>query len=375
MKNSLLLLVTLVAMHVKGQELKTTEIQLLDSGFIEVLSVLPDSFPSVELVVRVTNSIQEPIWNLDTSGFYVTEGSTPSQVTSVRQISKDKPINIAMILDESGSMDVDESQLYDSRGRPLYKYNFYGGIVYPKGYVAPINSLKTAARTFISGFNFSKDSISLVTFSTEINRIIPAGSTEADLKRRIRQLEAEGATAFYDAINEGLNQLKTSAGLKVLVAITDGRDNSSSNGFNEVILKAQLQEVPLHIIGIGGVNQDSLLVLATQTGGSYYYSKNARGLEEVYERVKSNIQSIYGLVYESENFNPADTSRNVVVQYTTDSSYAAVDAELLLPEEVVTYLQERKNSRLLYTSIGVGLAIGFAGFLILYRRKDQKNVA
>ena len=375
MKKLILLQFTLFLMQVKGQELKTTEIQLLDSGFIEVLSVLPDSFPNVELVVRVTNSVQEPIWNLDTSGFQVTEGIIPAQVTRVRQISKDKPINIAMILDESGSMNIDESQLYDSRGRPLYKFNFYGGVVYPKGYVAPINSLKSAARTFISGFNFSKDSISLVTFSSEINRITPAGSSEAELKRRIRQLDADGATAFYDAINEGLNQLKTSSGLKVLVAITDGRDNSSSIDFNEVILKAQLQEVPLHIIGIGDVNQDSLSVLATQTEGSYYYSKNARGLEEVYERVKSNIQSIYGLVYESENFNPTDTSRNVVVQYTTDSSYASIDTELLLPEEVLTYLQERKNSRLLYTSIGVGLAVGYAGFLILYRRKNRKNVA
>lgn len=375
MKKLLLLLFALVATHVKGQELKTTEIQLLDSGFIEVLSVLPDSFPNVELVVRVTNSMQEPIWDLDTSGFFVAEGTEPTSVMSVRQISKDKPINIAMILDESGSMNIDEDQLFDNRGRPMYRFNAFGGVIYPKGYMAPISSLKTAARTFISGFNFSKDSISLVTFSSEVNRIVPAGASEKELNRRIRQLEADGATAFYDAINEGLNQLKTSSGLKVLVAITDGRDNSSSIDFNEVILKAQLQEIPLHIIGIGDVNQDLLSALATQTDGGYYYSKNARGLEEVYERVKSNIQSIYGLVYESGNFNPADTSRNILVQYTTDSSYAYIDTELLLPEEVVTYLQERKNSRLLYTSIGVGLAVGFAGFLILYRRKKRKNVA
>ena len=324
MKNLILLLVTLVAMHVKGQELKTTEIQLLDSGFIEVLSVLPDSFPNVELVVRVTNSMQEPIWNLDTSGFQVYEGTIPAQVTSVKQISKDKPINIAMILDESGSMLIDKAQLFDRSGNALYRFNIFGDVIYPKGYMAPIESLKSAAKGFISGFDFTKDSIALVTFSSEINRVVPTGAAEKELKRRIKQLEADGATAFYDAINEGLNQLRTASGLKALVAITDGRDNSSSVDSKEVILKAQLQEVPLHIIGIGDVNQDSLSVLATQTGGSYYYSKNAQGLEEVYERVKSNIQSIYGLVYGSENFNPKDTSRNVVVQYTTDSSYATV---------------------------------------------------
>ena len=375
MKNLLLLLVALFATHVEGQELKTTEIQLVDSGFIEVLQVLPDSFPKVELVVRVTNSIKEPIWQLDTSGFRISEGIDDVQPISVRQISKDKSINIAMILDESGSMLMDEDQLYDSRGRARFGFNYFGQVVFPRDYLAPIKSLKSAATQFVSGFDFSKDSIALVSFSSEINNIIPAGVSEKELKRNIRQLDADGATAFYDALSEGLDQLRTVSGLKFIVAITDGKDNRSESSFEKVILKAQLQEIPLHIIGVGNVNQDSLSALASRTKGSYYYSKNARGLEEVYERVKSNIQSIYGLVYNSDNFSPVDTSRKVLVQYLTDSSFASVDAQLDLPEEVVVYLQERKNSKILYTSIGAGVAIGFAGFLILYRRKDRKNVA
>ena len=204
-----------------------------------------------------------------------------------------------MILDESGSMSIDEDQLFDRQGNALYRFNIFGDVVYPKGYLAPITSLKKAAKNFVTGFDFDKDSISLITFSSQVNKVIPPGASQKELKRGIKLLEADGATAFYDALNEGLDQLKNSSGFKVIVAITDGKDNQSSHDFEEVLLKAQLQEIPLHIIGVGNVNQDSLSALAIGTEGTYYYSKNAQGLEEVYDRVKSNIQSIYGLVYTS----------------------------------------------------------------------------
>ena len=355
-------------------ETQIAQIQLVDTGFIEVIEVLPDSFPKVELVLRVTDQSQNPVWDLSIEGFSVSENAMTSEILNVYQISKDKSINIGLVLDESGSMEIDESQLYDRNGNALYSFNFLGGLIFPKGYLMPINALKRASSNFIDGFDDTKDSVSITAFSSTVNSTVPRGSSIKSLKRKIGTLKAEGSTAFYDAVEQSLEELKSSAGLKVIVAITDGHDNSSMTTMEQVVLKAQLYEIPLHIIGLGNVNQDTLEEMANVTSGGYYYSPNALGLEDVYERVKGNIQSIYGVTYRSLNFNPMDTSREVLVRYVTDSSYASSSTIVDLPIEVVEYLSERRNKRVLYTTLGVGIAIGMGGFLLLYRKKQRQDI-
>lgn len=370
---ALLLLLT-VTNNTYSQEIQKTKILLRDTGFIEVLSVLPDSFPSVELVVRVINSDREPVWNLDSNGFSIREDDRKVSVVKVNQLSKDQPINIAMVLDESSSMLIDEDQLYDSRGRARFSFNVFGELVFPKNYTTPMNSLKSAVTDFISEFDYSKDSIALVSFSTKVNTVVHGGASKEKLLGVIDDLEADGATAFYDALDEGLNLMKERSGLKFVVAITDGRDNRSSVKNNQVILKARLMEVPMYIIGVGEVNQDTLKDIAHKSGGTYYYSKSASGLQSVYEEVKSNIQSVYGVTYNSRNFNPSDTSRSIIVRYETDSSYAYNSYHLPLPEEVVSYLVERRTKRVFYTALGFGFVAAIVGVLVLYRRNAKRNV-
>jgi len=376
MKNILTTVLALSSLHLIAQsEVQITEVEMLDSGFIEVLEVLPDSFPEVELILRVTDQNGEPIWNLDEAKFSVNENQSNLDVNNVYQISNDKSIHVGLVLDESGSMEVDESQLFDRYGNPLYRVNIFGNITFPKGYVKPIDAMKRASSKFLDAFNFEKDSIALIAFSDQVNQVVVKGKVLSRIKRGIRSLDADGGTAFYTAVDRGLEEIKIGDGLKVLVALTDGNDNRSSLGLEDVILKAQLYEIPIYVIGLGDVNQDTLALLARETNGEYYYSRNAFGLDDVYQRIKDRIQSVYGLTYQSQNFNPSDTSREVLIQYMTDSSYASANHSVELPNEVITYLEERRNKRVIYTALGVGVAIGLGGYLLLYRRRSKVNVA
>jgi Ca-activated chloride channel family protein len=323
----------------------------------------------------VTDQNGEPIWNLDEAKFSVNENQSNLDVNKVYQISNDKSIHVGLVLDESGSMEVDESQLFDRYGNPLYRVNIFGNITFPKGYVKPIDAMKRASSKFLDAFNFEKDSIALIAFSDQVNQVVVKGEGLGQVKRGIRSLEADGGTAFYTAVDRGLEEIKIGDGLKVLVALTDGNDNRSSLGLDDVVLKAQLYEIPIYVIGLGDVNQDTLALLARETNGEYYYSRNAFGLDDVYQRIKDRIQSVYGLTYQSQNFNPSDTSREVLIQYMTDSSYASANHSVELPDEVITYLEERRNKRVFYTAIGVGVAIGLGGYLLLYRRRSKVNVA
>lgn len=376
MKNLLAIILALSSLQLIAQsEVQITEVEMLDSGFIEVLEVLPDSFPEVELILRVTDQNGEPIWNLDEAKFSVNENQSNLDVNKVYQISNDKSIHVGLVLDESGSMEVDESQLFDRYGNPLYRVNIFGNITFPKGYVKPIDAMKRASSKFLDAFNFEKDSIALIAFSDQVNQVVVKGEGLGQVKRGIRSLEADGGTAFYTAVDRGLEEIKIGDGLKVLVALTDGNDNSSNLGLDDVILKSQLYEIPVYVIGLGDVNQDTLALLARETNGEYYYSRNAFGLDDVYQRIKDRIQSVYGLTYQSQNFNPSDTSREVLIQYMTDSSYASANHSVELPNEVITYLEERRNKRVIYTALGVGVAIGLGGYLLLYRRRSKVNVA
>ena len=376
MKNLLATILALSSLQLIAQsEVQITEVEMLDSGFIEVLEVLPDSFPEVELILRVTDQNGEPIWNLDEAKFSVNENQSNLNVNKVYQISNDKSIHVGLVLDESGSMEVDESQLFDRYGNPLYRVNIFGNVTFPKGYVKPIDAMKSASSKFLDAFDFEKDSIALIAFSDQVNQVVVKGESLGQVKRGIRSLEADGGTAFYTAVDRGLEEIKIGDGLKVLVALTDGNDNRSSLGLDDVILKAQLYEIPIYVIGLGDVNQDTLALLARETNGEYYYSRNAFGLDDVYQRIKDRIQSVYGLTYQSQNFNPSDTSREVLIQYMTDSSYASANHSVELPNEVITYLEERRNKRVIYTALGVGVAIGLGGYLLLYRRRSKVNVA
>lgn len=350
-----------------------TKLNLLDTGKVQILQVVPDSFPSIELVVRVSDASNKPIWNLDKSGFNLSEGEDELMVTRVTQISKNQSVNLGLVLDHSGSMMFDESQLVDQFGNILYSFDYYGRMVYPDGYVFPINELKKAASRFLNSFDNDKDSISLTCFSTQVDKQIERGNSIHTLQNSIANIEAEGRTAFYDALDNSLEELKTASGIKVVVALTDGNDNESVVEFNSVLLKAQLFEIPLYIIGLGSVNQDSLRTLADSTNGAYFYSPNALGIESVYEDVKAKIQSVYGVKYDATNYNPTDSIRNVVVKYVTDSVFASTSTDVALPEEVLDYLKNRRQNRYISALLGGGIAVGIGVFLVIYRRKNKSE--
>lgn len=127
----------------------TTEINLVDSGFIEVIQVLPDSFPSVDVVLRVSDSQGNPVWELDTVDFTVNENNVQKEIISLTQISLNKSIQICLVLDHSGSMRFDNSQLFDQSGNPKFSLDYFGNIKYPRGYKEPIEILKKDVVKFI----------------------------------------------------------------------------------------------------------------------------------------------------------------------------------------------------------------------------------
>ena len=182
-----------------------------------------------------------------------------------------KPANILLILDTSGSMQ-DEDRLQRA---------------------------KEGLEVFFREVG-SQDRVGLLTFNQDLNVALPLRAFSAggdDLKRTVRNLIADGGTAFYDAAVEGfesVRKLDDKERINAVVLLTDGEDTDSSRSYDQALEALGGQgdsedQVRLFTIaysaGATGA-QEQLAALAAATGGKAYEG-STEDIESVYRSISS----------------------------------------------------------------------------------------
>lgn len=358
--------------QVKGN-LSTT-----DTADLTILNIYPDSFPNVSVVFKAETRKGEPVWNLTKEKMKVTENSQNCDVISVEQISKNKPINLGIVIDHSGSMMEDIYQLFDEDGNPLFSFDENYDLVLPEGYTSPIDNAKKAVKTFVTSFDSTKDFISVIGFSATVDRKLPLSQNIGEINAIVDSMQADFSTALYDAMNTGIDEIKHSDGVKVLVVLTDGQDNSSISKWNDVVDKAIVEDIPIYIIGLGNVNKDTLNLIAESTKGQFYFTRSSSSLDTVYAAISKQVQAFYNLVYSSPNFSSADSTRQVELSFDIDQVFLVTNpATLNLPSEVVAFIEKKEKQKeyLLYGGTATAMLIATGALLFYYRRKRKARPA
>ncbi len=109
-------------------------------------------------------------------------------------------------------------------------------------------------------------------------------------------------TAFYDACIEVLNRLAARKFQKVMIALTDGEDNSSQNAnAASVIASAKAKNIKIYTIGIGSsVSDATLRNIANSTGGEFFKANTGKELNDIYYRIfkmlSKNIQLYFDVL-------------------------------------------------------------------------------
>jgi len=188
------------------------------------------------------------------------------------------PLHLGLLLDTSGSMEKE------------------------------LATAATAAIRFVNALDEAVD-VTFVDFATEVrvSRFSPASYPH--LFERMRDHEAEGATALYDAIALYLAAASEQDGQKVLLLYSDGEDSTSSTNYGRMSEMLRLSDVMVYAIGYldsltgnsRGMSQLRLNDLAHQTGGEAFYPQGRQALDEIYARIKDEISSRYTLGYVSSN--------------------------------------------------------------------------
>jgi Ca-activated chloride channel family protein len=368
-----------------------------DSAKLSILGVYQDDFPNISVVFRAEKKNGNPVFGLSKKDLTVLENEEECQVISIRELSKQKPINIGIVLDHSGSMDYDEGQLqrlgYDMFDLP---YDAQGLIEFPQGYVKPITLAKSALLEFVESFNFKKDNISVVGFSSKVDRTLELTNNVGKIKRNIRTMKTNGTTAFYDAIIAGLKQLNGAEGMNVIVALTDGNDNASYASLVQTINKAKQMDIPVYVVGLGDVNRATLSQIATETGGQFFYANSAKSLHAIYEKISEKLQSFYDLVYLSPNLSKGSWDRSLEISFVKEGQNVVSEIEhFTIDSTAIAYIKQKnleakqreeaarveaeeaaeaeaQEKAILNSSIGIAALLVAGGIIFYFSRKKSK---
>jgi Ca-activated chloride channel homolog len=353
------------------------DLSSIDSAELSILNIYPEEFPQVSVVFKAAKKNGDPVWDLTKEKMQVKENGRNCEVLSIEQISKNKPINIGVVIDHSGSMMNDGNGFLDKNGRSTLSFNANGEIVFPKGYVSPLDNAKSAVKTFVSTFNTKKDFISIIGFSDSVDVRLPLTQDLAEINATVDKMVADFSTALYDATIVALDQIKNADGIKVLVVLTDGTDNASKAKMIDIINKAKQENIPIYMIGLGQVNKDTLAQIAEATNGKFYFTKSASSLNGIYAEISKEVQAFYGLVYRSDNFSLADTTRQIELSFDIANIFLTTNpATLNLSEEVIAFISKKEQEKTYYLYGGIGLAVLLvAGTVLFYYKKQQPQKA
>lgn len=105
-----------------------------------------------------------------------------------------------------------------------------------------------------------------------------------------------GGTSFFDATSSAAAQLKAGANARrIVVAMTDGVDNSSTKTAATVVGEAKAAGVPLYMVAfgsLGSVDEPTMQTMAQQTGGEY---KRVDGIDiaGLFQSIQTGIRFQY----------------------------------------------------------------------------------
>ena len=229
---------------------------------------------SQEVVLHATVVDQRSrlVTNLNQNDFTIYEDGQAQKIT--RFSREDIPVSLGVLVDNSGSM-------RDKR-----------------------QAVNTAALDLVRSSN-SEDEVFIVNFSDEA--IIDADLTSDinKMKEGLEQIDSRGGTALYDAVVASSDYLakKGRREKKVLLVVTDGEDNASTDTLEQAVRRVQDDSGPtIYCIGILGGDHEkrakrALEQLALQTGGVAFFPKDLGEVDQIARAVARDIRSQYSIYY------------------------------------------------------------------------------
>jgi len=227
----------------------------------------------VLLHATVIDDKQHIVTNLAKGDFSVFEDGHPQTITSFQH--EDVPVAMGIVVDNSGSM-------REKRAK-----------------------VNAAALNLVRSSN-PNDEVFIVNFNDEFYLDQDFTSNINKLKEGLERIEARGGTALYDAVVASADHLKKDSKLekKVILVVTDGEDNESSETLEQAVRRLQADGGPtVYAIGILEKEEHpkhakrALQIMSERTGGIAFFPQTLDEVDAISRTVAHDIRVQYTIGY------------------------------------------------------------------------------
>ena len=265
----------------------SSEIDRLGAVDAELVSLDATDFPTMRAYVRVADAGAADV--LSSSRIALLEGVTDGEmlereVRSLTRVAGTQGQSYGIAVDKSGSMGNAMPRVREILS------DFFGSLDYGVG-----------------------DRAELLSFDTYVMWMCTMTGDASRLRSGIDSMEAWGDTALWDALCEAVGSVGSQAGSRCVIAFTDGVDNASLRGPNDVASLAESLDVPVFIVGTKDADEAALRDLASRCGGTYLPIGDVEGLSQALADVRTREEGLWCLEYACDAGSAADAQRRLSV--------------------------------------------------------------
>ncbi len=181
----------------------------------------------------------------------------------VESEKKRAPVNLAIVLDKSGSMSGQK-----------------------------IEQARKAAIDALNLLN-ANDIVSIITYDTTVSVLVPATkmTDRESIEQAIRSIQADGSTALFAGVSKGAAEVRKFLDrerVNRIVLLSDGLANSGPSTPGELAaLGASLmkENISVSTLGLGlDYNEDLMVQLARKSGGNHHFIEKATELADIFRQ-------------------------------------------------------------------------------------------
>ena len=183
------------------------------------------------------------------------------------------------------------------------------------------DGVRAAALSFVDALR-PEDALSVLLFSDTAAFAHGLTTDRQQSISAVNAYHARGGTALYDGLTDALMRLRQTDGRKVVVLLSDGRDEDNAGTGpgsmrtpRDVFAALGETDATIYPIGLGRrVDRDLLERLAAESGGAAYFPEDVSNLRGDYARIVEELRRRYVVSYASTNPARDGAWRTVQIQ-------------------------------------------------------------
>jgi Ca-activated chloride channel family protein len=235
--------------------------------------------------------------SLNRDAFSIYENGKLQRMTSFRH--ENVPLALGILIDNSGSMRPKRQKVND------------------------------AALNLVRSSN-ANDEVFVVNFGEQYYLDQDFTDDIAKLQTALDKVETSGSTALYDAIVASAGHLRQDARIqkRVLLVVTDGKDNASQESLEETVQQLQREDGPVvYVIAFLDETKNTistmraLQAISLNTGGTAYFPKDLNQVDAITKSIASDIRDQYVIGYKSSNPMAGHAYHSIDVQASDASRH------------------------------------------------------